>query len=243
MLSCTAKLKRKGRAICRYCKKRHQSGHELTAHLRKGCPKKPAKRQDNPRLWKPEIKAVFSPFQPIPSDEYVLDFGLPESPPPPGLVKIDLGSGSYIYGLPPPKSLPKFKPKAILQRPKPPAPLPPTLADIIQAIKEAIPPPEPIQLVSQDLEFISNTITWSLDQSNLYLQDSLAEASADQKSWLADQKSWLARKFNDIPEATDWDMDLLLKREREHTRQLLDEAVRELKTFIRERTPPPAYQA
>ena len=41
------KPQRKGRAICQYYKKRHQSGHKLTSHLRKGCLKKPIWKDDS----------------------------------------------------------------------------------------------------------------------------------------------------------------------------------------------------
>jgi hypothetical protein len=71
--------------------------------------------------------------------------------------------------------------------------LPPTLKDIIQAVKEALPcttPPPPtltdiVQAVKEALslleqvEFLKGAITWSLNESNSYLQDSLVEALAD----------------------------------------------------------------
>jgi hypothetical protein len=151
----------------------------------------------------------------------------------------------------PPKHKPEFKPKAILQRQKPaqaplPTPPPPTLTDIVQAVKEAL-PPEPVQLIPEHLEFISDTVTWSLNESNLYLQDSLAEAMADHKHSLEEaieaHKRWLAARFRAIPEVTDWDMEVLFRLEREQTRELLDQVVRELKGYIRERTPPPEYRA
>jgi hypothetical protein len=241
MLSCAAKPQRKGRAICRYCKKRHQSGHELTSHLRKGCPKKPVRQRDDSKLWKePNIKTMSPLPRPTPVDGYKLDFGLPESPPPPGLVKINTGYGSYMYGLPSLERLPEFKPKAILQRKKPtqampPALPPPTLTDIIQAVKEAL-PPEPVQLIPEHLEFISDTVARSLNESNLCLQDSLAEA-------MEAHQRWLAARFRAIPEVTDWDMEVLFQLERQQTRGLLDQAIRELKGYIRERTPPPEYRA
>lgn len=111
----------------------------------------------------------------------------------------------------------------------PTTPPPPTLTDIVQAIKEALSLPEQI-------EFLRGTITWSLNESNSFLHNSLEKT-------METQKHWLIGKFKAIPDPTDWDMDLLFELERRHTRQLLDQAVRELKTFIRERTPPPGYQA
>jgi hypothetical protein len=77
MISCAAKPQRKGIAICRYCEKRHQSGHELIAHPRKGCPKKPTRR-DNSKLWK---EPTPPPPPPAPQESYYIDFGLPDSPP------------------------------------------------------------------------------------------------------------------------------------------------------------------
>jgi hypothetical protein len=72
--------------------------------------------------------------------------------------------GSYIY------RPPEFKPKAILQRPKPPLPsltdiiqavkeallLPPTFTDIILAVKEAL--QEPVSTIPKHLEFITDTV-------------------------------------------------------------------------------------
>ena len=122
------KPQRKGRAICRYYKKRHQGGHELTSHIYKGCPKKPA-RQDDFKLQKEPIPL---PSWLIPHESYRLDIEPLEDPCPLEQVKIDTGFGSYIQGLP------EFKLKAILQRLKPTlqAPPPPSsLIDIIQAAK------------------------------------------------------------------------------------------------------------
>jgi len=118
--------------------------------------------------------------------------------------------------------------------------------DIVQAVLEAL-LQEPVQLIPEHLEFINDTVEWHRKESNLDLQESLVEAMADRQLSLQEalkaHKRWLTDKFNSIPEVTDWDMDLLFELERRHTKRLLDQAVSELKTFIRERTPPPEYRA